>query len=66
MVDSYNFNMVKASKSFLIKNGTCVPANPLCMDVTYSYCFSVNSEVEPNVYGYEIRSESTMPLPVEQ
>jgi hypothetical protein len=61
-----NYYAVKSPKKLTIKNGECVFAIPLCMDVAYKYCFSVDSSVKPNIYSYEIKGESTMPLPVEK
>jgi hypothetical protein len=58
-----NYYETKPHRTITIKDGDCVIGNPLCMDVVYKYCFSIESSTKPTKYSYDIKGESTMPLP---
>lgn len=46
-----------------IKNGDCISAFPLVMDVSYQYCFDVIKSGSQIILKPRLKSESTMPLP---
>jgi len=46
-----------------IKNGGCLGAFPLVMDVYYEYCFELNESDSQMTLKYKIEGKSTMPLP---
>ena len=46
-----------------IKDGTCMEAVPLVMDVFYQYCFGLDSSGSQFLLRYRIEGESTMPKP---
>lgn len=46
-----------------IKNGGCIGAFPLVMDVYYEYCFELGKSDSQMTLKYKIEGESTMPLP---
>ena len=50
-------------ESIVIKDGTCIDALPLKMDVFYRYCFELAQEGSSIVLRYKVEGESTMPLP---
>ena len=60
-----SFTKVSPPKRVTIKDGTCIQAPQKCLDAYFRYCFSADQKTDPPTYTYEIRGESTMPLPGE-
>jgi hypothetical protein len=58
-----NFSKVSPPKRVTIKDGTCIQAPQKCLDSYFRYCFTADQETNPPTYTYEVRGESTMPLP---
>lgn len=46
-----------------IKDGTCIDAVPLVMDVFYQYCFDLEGSGPQITLRYRVEGESTMPKP---
>jgi len=46
-----------------IKDGTCIDAFPLVMDVFYQYCFELEGGEPHMILRYRVEGESTMPKP---
>ena len=58
-----NFYPRMEAESYNIKNGSCITAYPLILDVSYKYCFELYRKDSTITLKYNIEEESTTPYP---
>lgn len=56
-------NSWKVTNKYEIKDGGCLSARPICMDVAYQYCFKVVKGIAGPIVEYKLQERSTMPMP---